>query len=61
MVEKGKGGAIVMISSNIGKKALGGFSVYGCAKAALDQLTRSLAVELGPNQVNTIRKTNVLS
>ena len=59
MVEKGKGGAIVMISSNIGKKALGGFSVYGCAKAALDQLTRSLAVELGPNQVNTIRKMNV--
>ena len=51
MVERGRGGAIVMISSVAGIRSLPNRTVYGSTKSALDQLTRCLALELGPHQV----------
>ena len=53
MVERNSGGAIVMISSIAGMKALEKRSVYCSTKGALDQLTRCLALELGPHKVFT--------
>ena len=51
MIEQGNGGAIVMMSSLLSSIASHGRSVYCCTKAALDQLTRCLALELGPHKV----------
>ena len=51
MIARGEGGAIVNISSVTAMKAFAGRSVYCCTKAAMDQLTRSLAQELGPHKV----------
>ncbi len=44
-------GAIVNISSLAAKFHIESEYIYGAAKAALDQLTRCQAVELGPHQV----------
>ena len=51
MVDRGNGGSIVMISSIAGMKALEKRTVYCSSKGALDQLTRCLALELGPHKV----------
>lgn len=50
------GGAIVNITSIEAHQAAPGFAVYGAMKAALDHLTRSLALELAPRgiRVNAI-------
>ncbi|MCW2791182.1 MAG: gdhIV, partial [Nocardioides sp.] len=49
------GGAIVMVSSVSGHRPSPGTAAYGAAKAGLDSLTRSLAVEWAPRvRVNTI-------
>lgn len=63
MVERNKGGAIVMISSIAGMRALENRTVYCSTKGALDQLTRCLALELGPHQirVNSVSPTVVLT
>jgi NAD(P)-dependent dehydrogenase (short-subunit alcohol dehydrogenase family) len=53
MLEQGEGGKIVLISSTRGK--LGhpaGYSAYCASKAAVDGLTRTLACEWGPAQIN---------
>lgn len=50
------GGAIVNTSSWLAKGAFSGSSVYSASKAALDGMTRALAVELGPE---AIRVNNV--
>lgn len=42
------GGAVVNISSAAARYAQKGFSAYGAAKAALNQLTRNLAQDYGP-------------
>lgn len=52
MIEKGKGGAIVNISSVSAQIAEQGKSVYSISKAALDQLTRCMSLELGPHQAS---------
>ena len=52
MIKRGNGGSIVMMSSILGAQAFELISVYCCTKAALDQLTRCLALELGPYKVN---------
>ena len=54
MVERGTGGAVVMMSSIFGLVASETRSVYCCTKAALDQLTRCLALELGPHKVSPV-------
>ena len=51
MIEQSKGGAIVMMSSILSSVAFESNSVYCCSKAALDQLTRCLALELGSYKV----------
>lgn len=65
MVKRGKGGAIVMISSQASFRAIAGHSVYCSTKGAIDQLTRCLALELGPHKIRvncinpTITKTEL--
>lgn len=47
--------AIVNISSNLAERAIPGMAAYNAAKAALNQLTRSAALELAPKiRVNAI-------
>ncbi|HVV08714.1 SDR family oxidoreductase [Amycolatopsis sp.] len=54
MLEAG-GGAVVNISSNMGRIAGRGFAAYGTAKAALAHYTRLAAVDLAPRiRVNAI-------
>jgi NAD(P)-dependent dehydrogenase (short-subunit alcohol dehydrogenase family) len=49
------GGTVINISSVAGQSASHGLGIYGVSKAAIDQLTRTLAVEMGPNvRVNAI-------
>jgi 3-oxoacyl-[acyl-carrier protein] reductase len=50
------GGSIINLTSIEAHQAAPGFAVYGAMKAALAQLTRSLALELGPRgiRVNSI-------
>ena len=50
-----RGGAIVNLSSVTGRVASPGIGFYGITKAAIDQLTSTLAVELGPRvRVNAV-------
>lgn len=51
LVEAGKGGRIVNLSSIAGLTGLPNIGPYNASKAALDALTRTLAVELGPHGV----------
>lgn len=57
------GGAIVMISSLAGERAIHGRPGYDASKAALDGLTRAMALELAPHgvRVNEIAPGYVLT
>lgn len=46
-----KGGSIINISSVVSSKGVPGASVYSATKGAVDALTKSLAVELGPKKI----------
>ena len=46
-----RGGSIINLTSIEAHQAAPGFAVYGAMKAALAQLTRSLALELGPRRI----------
>ena len=52
----GRGGSIINLSSVEGHRAAPGFAVYAGLKGAVENFTRTLAVELGPEgiRVNTI-------
>jgi NAD(P)-dependent dehydrogenase (short-subunit alcohol dehydrogenase family) len=50
MIERGAG-AVINIGSSAGAKGLPGHALYGASKAALHNLTRSWATELGPRGV----------
>ena len=52
MIDRGEGGKIVNISSSSAFRAQNSPIAYGSAKAALVQLTRSAAAELGPHNIN---------
>jgi len=63
MIKRGKGGSIVNISSQASLVALQDHTSYCTSKGALDQLTRMMALELGPHKirVNSVNPTVVLT
>jgi NAD(P)-dependent dehydrogenase (short-subunit alcohol dehydrogenase family) len=56
MIAGGRGGSIVNVSSIEGARAAPGFAVYAACKAGVNNLTRTLALELAEHKirVNTI-------
>lgn len=63
MVAAGRGGAIVNVSSQASLVALSGHISYGSSKAALDNITRVSALELGRYgiRVNSVNPTVVMT
>lgn len=63
MIRLGKGGAIVNVSSQASLVALRGHISYGSSKAALDNITRVSALELGRHgiRVNSVNPTVVMT
>ncbi len=63
MVARGRGGAIVNVSSLASSAAIAEHTAYCASKAALDHLTRVMALELGPHQirVNSVNPTVILT
>lgn len=63
MIRHGKGGAIVNVSSQASLVALTGHISYGSSKAALDNITRVSALELGKYniRVNSVNPTVVMT
>jgi L-xylulose reductase len=63
MVRLGRGGSIVNVSSQAGLVALNGHISYGSSKAALDNITRVSALELGQFgiRVNSVNPTVVMT
>ncbi|MDJ0820840.1 MAG: SDR family oxidoreductase [Paracoccaceae bacterium] len=63
MIRLGKGGAIVNVSSQASLVALKGHISYGSSKAALDNITRVSALELGKHniRVNGVHPTVVMT
>ncbi|MFO1073489.1 MAG: SDR family oxidoreductase [Geminicoccaceae bacterium] len=63
MIRLGKGGAIVNVSSQAALVALKGHIAYGSSKAALDNITRVSALELGRHgiRVNSVNPTVVMT
>lgn len=63
MKARGCGGSIVNVSSQASQCALKDHTVYCSTKAALDMLTKMMALELGPYQVrvNSVNPTVVMT
>ena len=63
MIDQGRGGSIVNISSFQGYRASPGLPIYGAAKAAIAHLTQTMAYELGPYgiRVNCVAPTYIES
>ena len=63
MIRLGRGGSIVNVSSQAGLVALNGHISYGSSKAALDNITRVSALELGAFgiRVNSVNPTVVMT
>jgi L-xylulose reductase len=63
MVARGSPGAIVNVSSQSSTRALQDHTAYCTSKGALDQLTRMMALELGPHniRVNAVNPTITLT
>ncbi|MCV7279537.1 SDR family oxidoreductase [Mycolicibacterium flavescens] len=63
MIQRGRGGAIVNVSSQASLVALPGHISYGSSKAAVDNITRVSALELGPHniRVNSVNPTVVMT
>ncbi|XP_067203761.1 L-xylulose reductase-like isoform X2 [Linepithema humile] len=63
MIERKSGGNIVNVSSLAGQVAVKDHAVYGTSKGALDMLTKTMALELGPHniRVNAVNPTIVLT
>ncbi len=63
MIRLGKGGSIVNVSSQASLVALSGHISYGSSKAALDNITRVSALELGRYhiRVNSVNPTVVMT
>ena len=63
LVARGSGGAIVNVSSTASSRGLPLHAAYCASKAALDALTRVLAIEFGPHgiRVNSVNPTVTLT
>ena len=63
MIRLGKGGSIVNVSSQASLVALRGHISYGSSKAALDNITRVSALELGRHgiRVNSVNPTVIMT
>ncbi|RFB76533.1 SDR family oxidoreductase [Methylovirgula sp. 4M-Z18] len=63
MIRNGRGGSIVNVSSQASLVALSGHISYGSSKAALDNITRVSALELGKYniRVNSVNPTVVMT
>lgn len=63
MIRLGNGGSIVNVSSQASLVALAGHISYGSSKAALDNITRVSALELGKHgiRVNSVNPTVVMT
>jgi NAD(P)-dependent dehydrogenase (short-subunit alcohol dehydrogenase family) len=56
MIEGGRGGAIINVSSIEGSRAAPGYAVYAACKAGMNNFTRTMALELADHdiRINTI-------
>jgi NAD(P)-dependent dehydrogenase (short-subunit alcohol dehydrogenase family) len=54
MVEQGRGGVIINVSSGETTRPSPFMAGYGAAKAAINHLTQTLAVELGPHGIRVV-------
>lgn len=63
MIEKKARGAIVNVSSIAAMGAVRSIGTYCCSKAALDMMTKTMALEFGPHQVrvNSVNPTVVMT
>ncbi|XP_033630360.1 L-xylulose reductase-like isoform X2 [Asterias rubens] len=63
MIARGCGGSIVNVSSQASLLGLTGHTVYSATKAAVDSLTKTMVMELGPHKirVNSVNPTVVLT
>ncbi|CAF90996.1 unnamed protein product, partial [Tetraodon nigroviridis] len=63
MIARNSGGSMVNVSSQASQCALRDHTVYCASKAALDMLTKTMAVELGPHKirVNSVNPTVVMT
>ena len=51
MIEAGNGGSIINITSIGGVRGFSGLAGYAASKGGLEQLTRAMAMDLGPHQI----------
>jgi NAD(P)-dependent dehydrogenase (short-subunit alcohol dehydrogenase family) len=63
MIARGRGGAVVNLSSQASVVGIRDHAAYCASKGALDQLTRVMALELGPHdiRVNAVNPTVTLT
>ncbi|XP_050346481.1 L-xylulose reductase-like [Nymphalis io] len=63
MIENKTAGAIVNVSSQASKAAIKDLTIYSGTKAALDAVTRAMALELGPYgiRVNAVNPTVIMT
>ncbi|XP_053150458.1 L-xylulose reductase isoform X1 [Hemicordylus capensis] len=63
LIARGAPGAIVNVSSQASHRALADHTVYCSTKSALDMLTKTMALELGPHRirVNSVNPTVVMT
>jgi glucose 1-dehydrogenase len=54
MIEFGRGGVIINMSSVNALLAIPGFAAYGCTKGALNQLTKVAAIELAEHKIRVV-------
>ncbi|XKL60849.1 hypothetical protein PGB90_007906 [Kerria lacca] len=63
MITRNEGGSIVNISSQASKLALWNHTLYGATKAAVDSITKAMALEVGQHniRVNAVNPTVVMT
>jgi NAD(P)-dependent dehydrogenase (short-subunit alcohol dehydrogenase family) len=52
MIEQGRGGKVILISSARGLLGMGRYTAYSPSKAAVNLMAKSLACEWGPHKIN---------